>query len=68
MNVMILGIRRKTRDAKGQDEGERTKPERFSVPVISNLGMELVDIVNVLRGLNTPEERILQAVITRAEC
>lgn len=67
MNIMILGIRRKTRDAEGQYEGESTKPERFSVPVISNLGMELVDIVNVLRGLKTPEDQIRRAVILRTE-
>lgn len=44
-----------------------TKAEVFTPLVQSPLGMELADIVNVLRGLGTPEEYVVKAVWSRIE-
>jgi hypothetical protein len=45
--------------------GQKGKP--FLLQVQSPLGMELVDIVNVLRGLGTPEEQVVRAVWDRID-
>jgi hypothetical protein len=39
--------------------------QHFDVQICSTLGSELVDIVNVLRGLNTPEDDIRKTLINR---
>lgn len=50
---------------EGAKYGQKAKP--FLLQVQSPLGMELVDIVNILRGLGTPEEQVVRAVWDRID-
>jgi|GEM_PF-6123867 len=52
---------------KPENMQAETKTESFYPLVQSPLGMELVDIVTVLRGLGTPEEQVVRAVWGRIE-
>lgn len=60
-----------TRPQAGEDgvmENVDSKEEplkAMTLPVQSILGAELVDIINVLRGINTPEEQVVKAVWDR---
>ena len=46
-------------------QGLAYRPQRLETLVNSELGRELVDIVNVLRGLGTPENEVKRVVESR---